>query len=131
MHYRYFEHVPTLDRTDVLFKGEVLQDIPSQVVDIATAIGWPVEEARAVTVDSDPGPGTVTVPAAPPSPPHALEVTTAAEAAAEPQHQNAKVESIRLILAKEDADITQAELKVLILAMARFLFRLFRTGWRG
>ncbi len=59
-----------------------------------------------------------------------LNVTLAADAAALPQQANSRIEAVRLILAKADADITQPELKTLILLIARYLFHKWLGGWR-
>jgi hypothetical protein len=67
MQYRYFERPSTGERTSVLFAGERLAEMPSQAADIAAALGWG-EDVRAVTVEEDPGPGTVQLPTPEPTP---------------------------------------------------------------
>jgi len=71
-----------------------------------------------------------TIPPPDPPPPSAVDSTSATEAAAMPAHRNAKLEAVRAILAKADADITPAEVKTLVLIISRFLFKKFLSGWR-
>jgi hypothetical protein len=69
MQYRYFERPSTGERTPALFAGERLQaeTAASQAADIAAALGWG-DDVRAVTMDADPGPGTVQLPTPEPTP---------------------------------------------------------------
>ena len=50
--------------------------------------------------------------------------------AALPPNGNGPLATVKAILAKEDADITQAELKTLVLLMARYFLRKLLNGWR-
>ncbi len=66
MQYRYFEDVDTGERTDVLFISDDISVPPtSHEADIGRAFG---RTMRAVTVNADPGPGTLLQPVPPPDP---------------------------------------------------------------
>ena len=84
--------------------------------------------------DDDPDPRTGELldltppPTAPPVPP--VAVVTAAEAAVLPPYPVGAVQTAVTILAKADADITAAEVKTLVLLMARFIVKKVLDGWR-
>lgn len=67
----------------------------------------------------------------PPSPPPPLPFATytAAEIAATTPPAG-KIADAKAILAKADVDITAAELKTIVLLMARYFYRKWLTGWR-
>lgn len=71
-----------------------------------------------------------TLPPTPPPGAPAFKAITAAEVAALPPNGNGPLATVKAILAKEDADITQAELKTLVLLMARYFLRKWLNGWR-
>ena len=53
-----------------------------------------------------------------------------AEVAAMPVGGNGPVATVQAILTKADADITQAELKTIVLLIARYFLRKWLSGWR-
>jgi hypothetical protein len=69
MQYRYFERISnSAQRTDVLFTSEAISaSAASHERDIGKTLGWE-GDIRAITVDSDPGSGTVQLPEPPPPP---------------------------------------------------------------
>ena len=52
------------------------------------------------------------------------------EVAALPVGGNGPVATVQAILTKADADITQAELKTIVLLIARYFLRKWLSGWR-
>ena len=55
---------------------------------------------------------------------------TAVEVAALPPNGNGPLATVKAILAKQDADITSAEVKTLVLLMARYFLKKWLAGWR-
>lgn len=90
------------------------------------------EALEPVVTDADPWDGVsplITLPAPPAPPPVPIESMTAAEIAASSTPPG-PLETIKTILAKADADITAAEVKTLVLLMARYFYRKWLNGWR-
>lgn len=62
MPYRYFERISDpAQRTAALFSGTISVSAESHERDIGQLLDW-VGDIRAMTVDADPGPGTVELP---------------------------------------------------------------------
>lgn len=95
--------------------------------------GYGVAPLAVITEDADPWDGVSALIAAPPrtpEPPPPMDAVSASEAGALPSHPISSIQAAVTILAKADADITQAELKTLVLLMARFLLKKLLSGWR-
>ena len=117
------------DRIDTYIPPAAISPDETACAEVGAALNVSVAAVVAEHVESIPSVEIVITPApAPPQPP--LDAASAAEAAAMPTHPNTKLEIVRAILAKQDADITQGEMKTLVLIMARFLFKKFLAGWR-
>jgi hypothetical protein len=59
-----------------------------------------------------------------------FQTMTPADVAALPPNGNGALGTVKAILAKQDADITPAEVKTLVLLMARYFLRKWLNGWR-
>lgn len=108
-------------------------DTPAAVhaAEVGAAIGQPV---TIVEGDTDPWDGVsvllIPTPSAP-NPSQPLTAFTQAEVAALPANGPGPLTTAKTILAKLDADITAAEIKTLVLLMARYLLRKWVVeGWR-
>lgn len=117
------------DRIDTYAPPAAISPDETARAEVATALSVSVQAVTAEHVEVLP-PVEVTIPPAPPQPTPAVEIMTAAQVAALPSNGNGPLATVKAILAKQDADITAAEVKTLVLIMARFLLKKFLAGWR-
>jgi len=118
-----------VDRIDTYAEGRHISPDAAACAEVASALGVAVDAVAVEHVEEIP-PVAVVIPPAPPAPLPEVHTTSAAEASALPQIQHPKLEAVRTILAKQDADITPAEVRTLVLVMARYFFKKWLDGWR-